>query len=979
MTDTLGVLASLPALREQLEQIRRYLDEAADPDALRVGLQRIVETGADPTEHMEGWLQLLDAAPSAVETIVTRPALVREIPGFGKREARGRQGESEAFDRETFARELDAALCDLPSLEARLDHLRRVRVEETLRIAWQDIVDGADLTVVTRRISDLADLMVDHVLRETADELTRRFGRPWHGTEPVGAAVIAMGKLGGAELNYSSDIDLVFLYGKDGETDGAPGKRISNREFFHRLTERATHALNKVTSAGRLYRVDLRLRPEGAVGSLARSLTSTIAYYHRMGETWERQAFLKARFIAGDRQLGDEFVATVKAWAYGPGLTFDEIASLKRLKQRIEDRTTGRGEERTEVKTGYGGIRDVEYVIQFLQLQHGAAFPEVRHHNSLAALRLLEKAGAVLPAERDVLDDTYRFLRRVEHRLMLVQGAQVHRLPHDPDELRALARRCGFRDATEFETAYRTRADTVRGLLDRLFRRAFADRAAHQVEETNLILSPTPDTDRLAEVLEEHGIRDTARGVFLVEELCRETALWLKGSPRTRNVMADLFPRVIDAIKKTPDPDAALRRLERVTARVGARATLYESMAANPALLHLLIDLAGHSRFLCNILERTPGTLDQLVDALQTERGRGLASFEDIPTATVPTATDPAAILSSYKNLELLRIGVRDMRAEQSVRETGQGLTRLAEIVIRLGYERARRDARRPDADLVVVGLGKLGAGELVYGSDLDLVFVARDAEHVSDATAVARRLTKLLDTPSGHGRLYDIDLRLRPGGKGGPLVTTPGELRHYFGGGPGQTWERMAYTRARCIAGPPTLAEDVSAVVHDAVFAAGFGHAEAAEIRDMRERLAAAGPSSVKRGRHGGVVDVEFVAQMYALERGKDDERYREANVPAILTLLQETGGREAQLAADLNLAYGYLLTLESKLRIVADLPEDRLPDDPAELHALARRLGYVDTESMPAADALREEYDYHRAVAARAFRKNIESRCRK
>jgi len=966
------VTASLPpelarheALEGRVDEVEAYLRRAADPDAVCVGLQRLLEAGADPTPALDGWLALLDAAPASVETLVTRPSLVHEVPRHG-----------ETFDRDAFARALDAALHDLPDLDARLDHLRRVRVEETLRIAWQDVVEGADLTVVTRRISDLADLMVDRVLREMTEALTARFGRPWHGSEPVGAAVIAMGKLGGAELNYSSDIDLVFLYGKDGETDGAPGKRLSNHEFFHRLTERVTNAMNAVTSAGRLYRVDLRLRPEGVVGSLARSLASTVSYYLRTGETWERQAFLKARVIAGDRRIGDEFVTTVKDWAYGPGLTFDEIASLKRLKQRIEDRTAGRGAERTEVKTGYGGIRDVEYVIQFLQLLHGNAMPQVRHHNSLAALRLLEKVGAILPAERDVLDDAYRFLRLVEHRLMLVQGAQVHRLPEDRAQLGALARRCGLRNADDFEEAYRERAEAVRGLFDKLFRQAFADREAHEVEETNLVLSPDTDHERLAEVLARHGLRAPGEGVSVVEELCRETASWLEGSPRTRNVFADLFPRLLDALAKTPDPDAALRRLERVTARVGARATLYEALAADAELLHVLVDLAGQSRFLCNILERTPGTLDQLVDALKTETGRGLASFEDIPTATVPTATDPSAILSDYKNLELLRIGLRDVRGQQTTRETGEDLTRLAEICVRLGYERARREARRPGAHLVVVGLGKLGASELLYGSDLDLFFVAPEPERVADATAVARRLTTLLDTPTGHGRLYEVDLRLRPGGKGGPLVTTPGELRHYFGDGPGQTWERMAYTRARCIAGPPTFAEEAGAALREAVFAPGFGPREAAEIADMRERLAEDRPASVKRGREGGVVDVEFVTQMYALERGRDDERYREGNVRAVLKLLQETGGREAQLAADLNLAYGYLMTLESKLRIVADLPQDTLPEEQEELHALARRLGYVDTDTMSAADALREEYDYHRDVAARAFRAEVEAR---
>jgi len=315
---------------------------AADPDTAAIALERLREAGADPSAHLEQWVRLLDTAPGSVEQLVKRPALVDEIP-----RTRG------AYERDRFERHLDEQLATEPDLESKLALLRSVRVEETLRIAWQDVVEGADLTVVTRRISDLAEILLERVVRDVRAELADKYGRPWHQGEPVDVAVIAMGKLGGAELNYSSDIDLIFLYGKDGETDGGPdGHTITNREFFHRLTERVTREVNVVTAEGRMYRVDLRLRPEGAVGSLARSLASTLAYYRRLGETWERQAHLKARAIAGDRQLGREFVRAIREWSYGRGLSFDEIAALKRIKQRIEDVTAGRGDERHEVKLG---------------------------------------------------------------------------------------------------------------------------------------------------------------------------------------------------------------------------------------------------------------------------------------------------------------------------------------------------------------------------------------------------------------------------------------------------------------------------------------------------------------------------------------------------------------------------------------------------------------------------------------------------
>jgi len=938
---------------------------AADPGAVAVALQRLRESGGNPDPHLEGWVRLLDVSPGSVELLVNRPALIHEIPL-----SRG------AYERDRFERHLTEALAAEPDLDARLRHLRVVRVEETLRIAWQDVVEGADLTVVTRRISALAEIVLECVLRGVRAELAHKYGRPWHDGEPVDVAIIAMGKLGGAELNYSSDIDLIFLYGKDGETDGGQGRNvITNREFFHRLTERVTREVNAVTPQGRLYRVDLRLRPEGAVGSLARTLASTLAYYRRLGETWERQAHLKARVVAGDHNLGDEFVRAIREWSYGRGLSFDEIAALKRVKQRIEDVTAGRGEERHEVKLGYGGIRDAEFVIQFMQLLHGARIPEVRHHNSLTALRLLEKHGVILPAERDALDDAYRFLRIVEHRLMLVQGAQVHRLPMDSAGMTRLARRCGYPDAAAFESAYREKAEAVRTIFNSLFRELFSARDTQQVRETELVLhlgagNDPADTEELREALAAHGVVDPESATTVIPELMRESSVWLAGSPRTREFLADLFPRLLDAIAQTPDPDAALRRLERITSQVGARATLYRAMSADTRLLQVLVDLAGHSLFLTNILANRPGTLDQLMDALESGSERGLDSFEDIPTATVPDAPDPARILSDYKNLEMLRIGLRHVRGEAGLQQVSEELTRLATVVVRLAHERARRESGVTGGHLVVVAMGSLGARELLYGSDLDLVYFARDAKARDGAVAVARRLAALLGSPTAHGRLYEVDARLRPGGASGPLVTTPTEFANYIASGLGETWERMAYTRARPLAGPPSLCEEVDEAIAAAIYKPGFHPEDADAAASMRTRLAdAGGADSIKRGHSGGVIDIEFIAQMMALRHGRDHPRLRTGNVLEILRELHDAGLMRGQETSDIEVAYRFLMGLESKIRIVTDLREDRLPESPSALRSLARRFGYADTGLMTATEALCEEYEYNRHVAAREF----------
>jgi len=397
-------------------------------------------------------------------------------------------------------------------------------------------------------------------------------------------------------------------------------------------------------------------------------------------------------------------------------------------------------------------------------------------------------------------------------------------------------------------------------------------------------------------------------------------------------------------------------------------------MGADPRLLQLLVDIAGSSAFLSRILVRVPDALEQLFEAMRTEPDRGLASFEDIPTATVPTSHEPARILADYKGLEVLRIGLRDVRGEQGVRATAEDLTRLAEVILRLAYERARREARTAGASLVVVALGKFGGGELLFGSDLDLVYFAPDTGDRDGATAVARRLNNLLGSPGPYGKLYDIDLRLRPLGVSGPLLTTPGGFRAYFERGLGQTWERMAWTRARAVAGPPMLCEEILGSVAETVYAPGFSADDARAMDEMRGRLAkAGGPDSLKRAGGGGVVDAEFVAQMLALRHGKDRPAVRTGHVPTLLERALAEGVVRPQRAADLLMAYEFLLTLESKIRIVTDLSEDRLPENETALRSLARRTGYVDTPATTAEQTLREEYAYHRDVAARVFRETI------
>ena len=361
--------------------------------------------------------------------------------------------------RETLIDDLWSELQSAGDDQASRLTLRRFRLREYLRIGYNDIVRDVPLEVTTLDLSHLADACVEAAYRLARARAIARHGEPRTANDRAARfAVLALGKLGGEELNYSSDIDLIFLYDAEGRASGEKG--LSNSEFFARMGGEIVRLLSDHTSLGQAYRVDMRLRPEGDQGPLARSLAATLGYYETSGRTWERQALIKCRPIAGDIELGRDFLAAIAPFVYRRYLSAAEIGEIKAMKRRIEQRTVSAGTDEVEVKTGRGGIRDVEFVVQFLQLLHGGGAIEVRHQTTLVAIERLENAGCLTAEERGVMEDTYRFLRRLEHRLQTMFDRQTHQMPRDFEERRVLAIRMGYPPASPWEGAPDRRSDS---------------------------------------------------------------------------------------------------------------------------------------------------------------------------------------------------------------------------------------------------------------------------------------------------------------------------------------------------------------------------------------------------------------------------------------------------------------------------------------------------------------------------------------
>ena len=865
--------------------------------------------------------------------------------------------------------------------------IRRLRHREMLRIGYNDIVRGHPLELITLDLSNLADACVEVATRLALAQAAARHGDPITSRgRPARFVVLALGKLGGQELNYSSDIDLIFLYDDEGQTNGTRG--VSNAEFFARAGGAIVRLLSDHTAMGLAYRVDMRLRPEGDQGPLARSLPATLGYYETTGRTWERQALIKCRPIAGDLSLGADFLTAISPFIYRRYLGASEIGDIKAMKRRIEARTHAAGDDEREVKTGRGGIRDVEFVVQFLQLLHGGIVPTVRHGNTLMAVSRLEGIGCLSPEERGIMEDTYRFLRRAEHRLQIMFDRQTHAMPDDLEGRRTLAIRMGYPPANSWEDRagpaqrfmadYKTKTELNRKILNHLLHDAFTDDGGVD-PMVDLVLDPEPSSDEIATILGRFAFRDVHSAYRNLMALAREDIEFLSQA-RCRHFLAAIAPRLMESVARTPDPDITLTNLEKVSASLGAKAILWELFSFNPPSLRLYVELCATSQFLCEILVNNPGMVDDLMDSLVVDRAQSSTAIHAELAELCRGAEDLAPILSGFRNKEWMRIGVRDILGREPIRDVTRELADVAEAIVsqvartqwksrvdRHGIPRRASDGRR--ARWAILGLGKLGGREMNYHSDVDLVFLYDD-DGQSDSTEhpigndrffaeLAQRTIRDLSGCGDSGSLYRVDTRLRPYGNSGPLAVTLKTFCTYFAG-PAATWERMALTRARPLFSTGGFGKEVAKAVRAALMTPFADPVQIrAEVLAMRRKIGdARGANELKKGR-GGLVDIEFIVQCLQLIHASSEPEVLRTNVWEALDALKRAGKLAIDEHADLRDAYDFIRAVEGRLRIVQNRTDVGLPEDRDELARTARRIGYEPDGASDVATLLRADIE--------------------
>ena len=966
-------LPSRLALGELADLLIETLVDAPDPDAALVGFCRYITTRV-PKSSFLGYLhddpralqiltRLLGASPFLSEILIRNPEYLHWLQ---------QELDRPRPDRVDYRTELETLLSHDTGVKQRLDALKRLKRREMLRIAGRDLLDKDTLRSTTEQLSNLADMVTEGALWIVQDQMTAGEARTRIGT----FVVIGMGKLGGCELNYSSDIDVIYIYEADDPDDSTAHER------FQKLGRRLTAVLGEHTEEGYFYRVDLRLRPMGKRGNIAYSLEQSAQYYENWGETFERFALIKARPIAGDLDLGQRFIEMVRPFVYRKYLDHAAIEELARYKARSDREHAHRQGAERNVKVGRGGIREIELFTQVFQLIYGGRHADLQDANTSIALEKVRDHGFVDTAVQDDLRRAYEFLRSVEHRLQIVQEGQTHTLSDADIELEVTARRSGFETAAELQTALDSHRDRVHHIYLNLFERRSED-AEFQGRQLFRLLSGELSDAEAVEQLQSHGLPNPEGALQAIRALGDAPSL-AHSKTLARNLLANLLATMLGEIAACGFPGKVLNRLEQVALRSGATGSLYKSLLENDELRGRLLQSLDTGALFAERLARYPELLDFLVRAsldLDTFRATlrsDLSQLDEIEDRDLEQSMDQ---FRRFKAIEEFKVLV-EWLAGRTLQTLNQKLSLVADagldwVARRSAREQLGEDDREPA--WVIVALGKLGGCELTVHSDLDLVFLydgdPGDSARFERQQALVRAIHTFLEKPTSEGFAYRLDTRLRPEGKKGALTIPVVAFRRYLETR-AEVWERMAWTRSRFISGAPRLVEEVTETVREFVYGpwdSGMP-AYANHLRGRMERELARETTKhrldLKVGR-GGLADIDFLLQLIQLREGRSREEFRVAGTRKLLATLPDNPYLGGDQLDRIRAAYEFLRTLETVLRIESDSSRGWISTDPEELQPLARHLGIVPATGEALLDRYREVTTDVRSIYEEGIRK--------
>jgi glutamate-ammonia-ligase adenylyltransferase len=909
--------------------IRRSLERSADPITGRAALARLLDTHPALVDDFASDPPLLDAIVAV--TVASRSLLaVLERDDAAVAMLRADALTSEMTVDELVEQASVAIATDEPAAA-----LRRWKHRQVVRIAGRDLLGIADLRVVGADLAAVAQAGLSAALAIAAPA--------------VPMAVIGMGKLGGTELNYASDVDVLFVH--EGDTAEA---------------ERAARALLRVmtepTADGIVFRTDADLRPEGRAGALSRALDSYEAYWERWAQTWELQALIKACPVAGNAALGAAFIDRAEPFVWPDVLEPAAVHEVRAMKARTEQMLASKGLHTRELKRGYGGIRDIEFAVQLLQLVHGRHDPSIRARGTLDALEQLSSGGYVTVPDARSLDEAYVWLRTVEHRLQLVEERQTHTLPVDERARTHLARVLGYRDkpgaaaVDQLDAQHQRHQRIVRSIHEKLFFAPLLETLAGVGA-----LSMEAAQERLT----AFGFRDIAQTRAALDEL---TA----GLTRRSRVMQQLLPAMLGWLSAAPDPDLGLLALRRLTEGYNRSSTLARRFRDSPLAAERTCRILGSSRVLGAALYRQPEFVDALADDANLEAEASRADLVEEALDSLDWREDEAdrrSGLRRFKRRHLLRIGARDLLGFAPVDMAGRELSHLADACV----EAALRSLE-PTLPFAVIGLGRLGGAELSYASDIDVIFVyaGTTPSDFGVAEKTATRLVGAIGDSTSEGRTFRVDTRLRPEGNQGPLARSLAGYRAYFEQW-AQTWEFQALTKARVVAGDVDVGAQFVQLAQEHVYRDPFPEEWRRDVRRMKARIESERipPGEdpqfhLKLGR-GSLSDIEFTVQLEQLAHGGAHPEVRDPSTLRALDALIGIGAITEDDAAPLRESFVLCERARNYRYLLTATPGDSLPVDGDEAEKLARMLGYTHRPQQTLRDDYRRVTRRARAIVER------------
>ena len=867
-----------------------------------------------------------------------------------------------------------------------MEHLRIIKMREYANIAASDLCFKEGCAEVTAHVSSVAASALEAAYYYYSHQMKSAHGTPRdENGQEVGFCVIGLGKLGGWELNFSSDIDIMYVYGSDlGNTDGE--KSVENHIYFTRMAEKITHCIGERTRNGIVFRVDLRLRPDGDRGALALPVRSFETFYETYGQSWERMMLLKALPVAGSKDVGDAFLKAVRPFVFRRSLDFNLMQDLKDIKKKINKRVELKGSNIKHVKLGYGGIREIEFVVQAFQIVHYPSNKDIYNNNTLKSLKILADHNLMNKETAKMLAESYCFLRKLEHMVQIENERQTHIVPETSETYPLYLERCGFTDAKAFDKRYAEVTKRVNAEFASLFKDDSKD------EGIMLIFDEELSDEEAVTVLKEFRIKEPSECIAIIRRIMQG----MKNRPRPisdRQILKSLLIMIIKELADKSDSVSVLLDFERMFTSSSTIYMLHDIFTEAPYIITKLINIFSYSRYLTDQIMGNRDLLDYIYDPKNMDiTADGVKA--DLQAFTHRYIDEPELVPEAARirhKTFIFNAGYAYLNKTANIIDTMKSLTELArgtvdfafsyvydQLAERHGHPKTQ-DGR--DCGHLLIGMGKVGSVEMSFGSDLDLIFLYEDYGSTDGEKSITnqefyskmvQRGISFLSTYTHNGYLYKTDMRLRPSGSSGTLVTTIAGFEDYQKKS-AMLWEKQALMRSSVINYSSSLAPEFNRIKSEALFCCYLTDRGVKDVYDMRMRIETEKgmpyeKNDIKAG-YGGLLDIEFCAQMLQLMFGCQYKELHTPNTHDALHFFKDLDVTNNRDFYALHKGYLFFRHLENLVRIYENTDTSRLPKDEKLLDKLSEFFGYKSGGA-----TLVEEYQNIRRSVRGAFKRIFE-----